>query len=519
MRQRVADAQPRMDGGLNSISSDSVLADNQLRQARNSRLTEFGAITKRGGTQYVSDSLATIFGGGGGSPVFSAYEILNGFEWRKDDGTRQIMVVANATLYTTSYSSLPWTWTAQTGALSGSVIPYFAKFRDASNNDVVYIGDGGGVNRWDGTTLTLNISPVGAKNVVVHNQRLWSCGCGSNPQSIFYSSLNNGDTLGDGSSGGGEIIVRTFGDETIIGLASVNTSLLIFHRRGISRLTGYGQSDITVTPEGVSSDVGTISAGSIVPVENIAYFVSERGLFRCNESEVAPVSTPQTPDPLLPLIRQLTSAQFQKIISVYNRETREIWISIPGAGVYTYHTLLNAWSGPWDAGYLSPGATTALFEASDSNGLPIVLKGDDNGFVAVCDQPNTYLDNILYDGTGGTRYTMEAQFHRMYAGDAALSKALRWGYLQADTDGSDDSSVEWNTGAGVGSYALPETSSNVWDTALTWGVGSWGGPTSISYRIPMSGNGYYVDVTFADSGDALPVVTSFVLDAFALGRR
>ena len=505
MRQKVTDAQPRMDGGLNSISSDSVLADNQLRRARNSRLTEFGAITKRGGTQYVS------------SAVSGNDDILNGFTWRKDDGTSQVLVVAGGSLHTSTYGSLPWTWTQQTGALSTTVTPYFAKFRDASNNDVVYIGDGGGVNRWDGTTLTLNISPVGAKNVVVHNQRLWSCGCGTNPQSIFYSSLNNGDTLGDGASGGGEIIVRTFGDETIIGLASVNTSLLIFHRRGISRLTGYGQSDITVSPEGVSSDVGAIAAGSIVSVENIAYFVSERGLFRCNESEVAPVASPATPDPLLPLIRGLTSANFDGIRTVYNRATREVWINIPNNGVYVYHTLLNAWTGPWDGGYLGP-ATTCLFETVDADGLPVILKGDVESFVAICDQENVYLDNVAADGTGGDSYVMEVRLHRLYAGDSALSKAMRWGYLQAELSGSAQSRVEWNTGNAVGSFTLPVSLEGFWGSG-TWGTGSWGGAGSVSYRIPMNGNGYYVDVSFVDSGAALPVVTSFALESFALGRR
>jgi hypothetical protein len=427
------------------------------------------------------------------------------------------MVIAGGSLWTSSYAATPWTWTQQTGALSTTVTPYFAKFRDASNNDVVYIGDGGGVNRWDGTTLTLNISPVGAKNVVVHNQRLWSCGCGTNPQSIFYSSLNNGDTLGDGSSGGGEIIVRTFGDETIIGLASVNTSLLIFHRRGISRLTGYGQSDITVSPEGVSSDVGTIAAGSIASVENIAYFVSERGLFRCNESEVAPVGSPATPDPLLPLIRSLTSAQFDGIRAVYNRATREVWINIPDSGIYTYHTLLNAWTGPWDSGYTSP-STTCLFESFDSNGLPIVLKGDGDSYVSICDADDVFLDNVEADGTGGSAYIMEVRFHRLYGGDSSLSKAMRWGYIQAELKGSTGSSVEWSTGASAGSFSLPQSFSKVWGSGY-WGSGTWGGPGSLSYRIPMNGNGYYVDVSFIDSGSALPVVTSFALDAFALGRR
>jgi hypothetical protein len=148
-----------------------------------------------------------------------------------------------------------------------------------------------------------------------------------------------------------------------------------------------------------------------------------------------------------------------------------------------------------------------------------VLKGDADSLVAICDRSNVYLDSVAADGTGGEAYTMEARFHRLYAGDSSLSKALRWGYVQADLFGSTESRLQWNTGAAAGLFQLPASSSGIWDTALTWGVGSWGGPGSISYRVPMSGNGYYVDVTFVDNGDALPVVTSFALEAFALGRR
>jgi hypothetical protein len=187
------------------------------------------------------------------------------------------------------------TYTAQTGALDASATVSFAQFRNGSS-DVVYIADGGPLNVWDGTTLTTNISgTIDTSTIVVHNERLWGCGNSTYPDSIFYSAFNNGNTLGNGSASGGQIIVRTFADETVVALASVNTSLLIFHRRGISRLTGYGQDDIDVAPQGVTADVGLIAPKSVVSVGNQAFFLSERGLYRCNESEVAPVATPEAP--------------------------------------------------------------------------------------------------------------------------------------------------------------------------------------------------------------------------------
>lgn len=508
-RPILQDAQPRFDGGLNIVSDDAALAPNQMRLAVNCRLTDFGAVTKRGGTQRVSTAA-----------VSAGADVQGGFNWRKDSGASEILTVLNGTLYTTTFGTFPLTFSSQTGTLATGILVDFAKFRDTGGNDVVYIADGGVLNKWNGTTLTTDISgAANATSMTVHNERLWSCGSSTSPQTVFYSELNDGDTLGNAGAGGGEVIVRTFGDQVIIGLASVNTSLLIFHRRGISRITGFGQDDITAAPAGVTADVGTIAAGSIVEADNIAYFVSERGLYRCNESEVAPVGTPDKPDPLLPVIRQMTMAQLDSVRSILNRATRELWVYLPGQGVYIYHTLLNAWSGPWDTGYLTP-ETTTLFEALDTNGLPIVLRGDVDGWVSLCDAPIVFLDNVAADGTGGTRYAMTAQMHRLYAGDDAEAKALRWGYLTAQLNGSDQCSISWSTGITAGTFQLPVDTSQSWGGIDTiWGVGTWGGQGSRNYRIPMGGTGYYIDMTITDSGNSLPVFSRFQLQTFALGRR
>lgn len=502
------DQQPRFDGGLNTVSDDAALAPTQMRRAENARLTDFGAATKRGGTQRIS------------SAVIAAFGVQGGYGWRKDSGTSEILAVVNGTLYTTTYGSFPVTWAAESGALDASAVPYFAQFRDTGGNDVVYVSDGGLLNKWNGTTLTTNIVGTNpSKVIVVHNERLWGCGCGSNPDSIFYSSLNNGDTFGNAGSGGGEIIVRTFGDEVVVGLASVGVSLLIFHQRGISRLTGFGQDDITVQPEGVTSDVGTIAANSIVASDNIAFFVSERGLYRCNEQQVAPVGTPEKPDPLLPILRQMSAAQLEDIRCVLNRATRELWVYLPGYGVYVYHTLLNAWAGPWNTGYLTP-ETTALFEVVDTNGLPVMLKGDASGWVSLCDAANVFTDNANADGTNGTRYAMAVQLHRQYCGDDAEAKALRYGYLTAQLNGSDQCAVTYNTGSATGAKQLEPSTASTWGASnTTWGSGTWGGESSRNYRLQFGGTGYYIDVTISDSGNALPVFSRFQLEAFALGRR
>ena len=513
-RPKLADQQPGMAGGLNDVSDPSALQPNQLRRAINLRLTDYGAATKRGGTQRTH---STALGSLGPTPI------SNGFTFQQDNGTNQILVTVSDKMYYATYGTLPWTYTIVPSAtLALNVSPDFAQFRDAGGNDVVYIADGGLLNRWNGTTLTQNIAGTAGVTVLqVHNQRLWGCGATNYPDSIFYSSLNNGDDLGNAvaPAGGGQIIVRTFGDERIVGLASVNTSLLIFHRRGISRLTGYGQDDITAAPAGVTADVGTIAAKSIVANNNVAYFISERGLYRCNESEVAAVGTPEKPDPLLPIIRQLSSADFDGIRAVMNRATKELWITIPGYGCYQYHTVLDAWSGPWDGGYTDPN-TTCLFETINSSGLPVVLKGDAEGWVSLCDAPGVYKDNVLASGGGGAPYTMIAQLHRMYCGDDAEAKALRWGYVTAQLNQTTNCVVEWETNESSGSYQLPVNNAGIWDITDTWDVADvWAYAVSNNYRIPMGGTGYYIDISIVDTGQALPVISRFQLETFALGRR
>ena len=84
-RPILQDSQLRFDGGLNSVSDELALLPNQVRKTINARLTDFGAITKRGGTQRVH---STAFGN----------DIQNGYTWVKANGSSKTMVIANGLL-------------------------------------------------------------------------------------------------------------------------------------------------------------------------------------------------------------------------------------------------------------------------------------------------------------------------------------------------------------------------------------------------------------------------------------
>lgn len=516
MRQRVTDLIPNFAGGLNSVAEAVALAENQVSAAVNARLTQFGAITKRKGTQRMHSSALHSSG------------IQGVYEWAMSDGTRYLIAVANGTLYWSTYGSFPMTFTSVAGSLASTGKVCMVAFKDGSG-DALYIADGGQLNKLTvaaGPTFTLSTdlaSTPGVRVIDVFNQRLWSCGCGNEPQSIFYSALNNGDSLGVGVSSGGQIVVRTFGQQNVVSVKALGTSLLIHHRGGVSRLTGFGQDDTIVAPSGVSGEVGTIAPSSVVRIGNVVYYVNVRGLFIGTADGVAPVSTPEKPDPLAPLLPLLTETQVSNISCVLSRATNEILIHVPTLGTYTYQTILQSWSGPWNGTFSSTGYQP-FAECGNADNEPVVVKGDAAGFIELIDTGQR--DSVTAAGSGGDTVPWLVTCRRLFFGDFASVTSLRWAYVLADLDGADGSSLSWQTDQGGGSRPMTQDAIELLglessgelstETGITMAVST----TVQSLRIPAWGTGYYVDLTIQDTSDlAIPSVSRVELSGFRLGRR
>lgn len=508
-RQVRRDGQADFRGGVNLAADPLQLASNEVRRAEEAVLTEFGGITKRAGSQRLTDSA-----------LVASQPIQNGFAWLKNDGSQQLLVVTNGALYTASYA-IGTTWTLRTGALQSGVAPSFAAFR-TTTSEVVYIADGGAVpslNRWDGATLNTTLTDTPAvTQLAVYNQRLFGI-TGTN-QTLYWSGINNGDSLGRPSQDGGEAIIRTFSDQIITGLAAFRASLLIFHTSGISRFTGLTQDDIVISAgtQGVTSDVGTVAPRSIVSTEQGVYFLSDRGFYVASESEVRPISLR-----LDPLIRSINLSQASNVVGVHQRATKEILWFVPGVGLLRYNYALDAWTGPCAAGYLTP-VTKALWEAQDANKQPIVLAGDADGRVKRIDMPTVYRDNVATNGTGGTSYTFVVECRRFFAGDPSNVKSFKWAYLMTDLRGAAQAGVGWQSTDGGGTTTITGQGADaVWDDTLIWPdppSGVW--PAGIGtqpVRVAIGAQGQYMDLTITDSSDADSLWSRVELEAFDYGRR
>jgi hypothetical protein len=208
--------------------------------------------------------------------------------------------------------------------------------------------------------------------------------------------------------------------------------------------------------------------------------------------------------------------------ATFNRRTRELWVQLPGIGIYLYHTILKSWSGPFVDGYLSPD-TTCLFEGLDASNQPVMLRGDSTGYVSLCDAPNVFLDNVVAAGTGGTAYNAVIQCHRMYSGDGTRADGYRWIEILAQLNGSASVNVAWNTLTDANSFQISAAGGvTAWGgTGSTWNaVGStWGAGGPAPYYINCSGTGPWIDVTITDSGSAASQYATVKVDGYAYGRR
>lgn len=499
-RPVVQDVQGDFSAGLNVAADESQLKPNELRRTDNCVLTEFGGVTKRLGTQRLHVSR------------LASASVLGGFGWTQPSGTTQL-AVCNTDLFHGTYA-IPMVWTTVAGTLSPAAHPSFASFRDGSGL-CVYIADGGLLNKWDGTTLTENIASTPAvAQLAVQNQRLF--GITGDSETLYWSALNNGDSLGIAGSSGGSAVVRTFGLSTLTGLLALGQSLLLFHRRGISRFTGWTQDDIDISTgtRGLSADVGTTAPRSIVAVENVGFFLSDRGFYAVTESEVRPIS-PQ----IEPVIQSLDQSAFARVVGAHHAATREVRWYLPDVGIYSYNYRLNAWTGPLTDIYVDQ-TTPSMWSTVNATSQPIVLFGGQDGWVRKADVTAVFKDDVLSDSTGGTAFTMSARCRRMFCRTPEAEKAFRWAFFTGNLRGSSGATMRLATSTGTTVQALADANPTVWLKTLTWNsADTWSSLGSRSQKVQGAGRGHFVDITLEDtSSTSQPVFSRVAVEGRLYGR-
>ncbi len=484
-------------GGLNTTADDLAVQPNEARTLENTRVDEYGNASKRLGTLRLH---TTALSGA----------VTGGIEWQGQQYIASNGELRRATLTTAM------TFTTVGAGLSSAQPTRFVPFQ-RDGGEVLFVADGGRLLYTNGTTLTrVSTGPTSVSRVWVYNQRLYSV----QGDFVYWSAINRGDTLGNPADGGGFAPVRTFTDGNLTAGATLKGSLLLFHKSGISRFTGLGQDDIAIAAGlvGVTGDVGTTAPDSVISLEDIALFLSDRGFYLATETGVQPIGT-QIERTLEGLDRLL----WDRVLAVHNRRQREVWFYLPGLGVYVYQYRLRAWFGPWTVGYIAP-EPRAMWEATGTDGRPVVLIGDASGWVRQADAIGVHVDNRSSGQSDGVAFPMRITTPRLFGSDIALEKSLRQINVVTNLRSAARLLVTAKTRTGTDTQALTSQSRR-WGLSTPsapnrWGVGRWGGESLRTRQVNPGGRSEYVEVTLeCDSADGSPTVARIECMAFAMGYR
>lgn len=517
-RTPLRDVQEGFLGGLNVTADVSQLAPNELWSAENARLSEAGGLTRRLGTRRVSAAPVAA------APVRGGHQYVHG-------GTTDQLAVCNGSLYRGTFA-IGMAWTLIGSGFTEPAQPAFADFTDASFAACCYIADGGALCKLSGATLTMRLaSTPNVARLWVYNRRLFGTGNPQAPNTVYWSALDNGDTLGDAANGGGSAVVLA--DATtgaMISGRTIGQTAGLFQTRGIARFEGLTIDDIAIGTgaRGFSSSVGTRAPEAFVQYGAdalpAAVFLSDTGIYEIDyEWRLRTLSTK-----IEPIITGLDPANAARATALHHRRLRELWFALPGVGVVVYNyryvdprTGTGPWAGPFTGIYTSQ-TVTALWEAVDAGGAPVLLGGFSDGHVRQLDVPGIAVDDVATDGTGGVPYAMLAQCHRMFFGDAAREKSLKRIWVTVNSRGSTGGSLTFQTQTGAGSVNLPSDGVLTWDApGAVWDApgAAWLAAGATTPHVDAGGRGPYVDVTIQDDGRADSVYSRLEVAAFDMGAR
>jgi hypothetical protein len=470
----------------------------RAQMLQNFRVLADGSVQKRGGSRYIGPS----------SNPFASGTVTAGFDWRLGDGTVVHLVVTDSGTGWYKFregSDVAWVNTASAIFGQGS----FALFSSGGvGTEAVYYADTGGapsLNRYTlGGGLTINLA--GTPNVgslAVYNRRLYGAADPGNPQRLYWSGLDDGDTLGIAPNGG-FVDVITANRSPIIGIAVAGPSLLIFHKDGISRFTGWTVDDFAVDPRGVSSTVGCRNKRSICPVgSHQAAFLGSDGVYLCNGESVQRISDPLQDH----LLKQVLGEQIADPVMGYHARYNELWIGHDESGIYAVNLATGAWMGPhyFTSDGQAPHAMWAGFDRLDRQQLTIGNEGFDSAMqVEACDNGGDVLlkDFCAADNTGGTNVAGKVIPRRFELGSPSLTKSLRSVRVAGDFKANINVSVRADTNTGNATVNLTTVAGDRSYVAFPGGSGAW------------------VDVTISDGGGTgLSHIQQVELEGFTLQRH
>jgi len=301
------------DGGLNIRDFWHTLADNELTLANNIRLDEGGVVRRRGGWT----KLAAAAVGTSGNLI----GITHGAWLVTGTLTRYVVATDGTKVFWLNGTS----WDDITGAYSMSPnANTLVSFLSMNNLLIGYDGKNAPWT-WDGVAAAIAAlagSPPTSEIGIVWQNRVWFFGASTARTRAYYSDLGNPSSYG--ASSYIDIPSPYDGDE-ITGVAILYGNLVVFKRRSIYIIQGDAPENFIVSK--TNSAVGCVSPYSIVTIDNLVYFVSDKGLYAMNLSNTKHIVYKVEPRYTSAVANQLQNGTLyrNRIQGCHYRRRNEIW--------------------------------------------------------------------------------------------------------------------------------------------------------------------------------------------------
>jgi hypothetical protein len=412
-------------GGLNVYLSPDLLAANELTQAANCRVDTDGPIAKRQGSRRLHQTALN-----------AATAIKGAYQWDGPSGL-QIVAICNGDLFYRNVASGEYAAFTQvdpgvTDAFSTTALAMFSTLRGTESGAPLrlYIASGGKLYEWTGTTLSRLdgvLSATGefapdAELLATYHLRIFT-NSQVRPQHLVWSKLGNGRVYKGGfGSDGGTAMMSSVRSQNLTNLRTLGRSLMVFTKESVSRVAGYSAADIQIDQdtEGVSPDVGCVGPLAAESAEHLVFFMSKQGMYAASEGAVSPIGLK-----VQPIFDAMDRTLLANITLGLHRGRQELWVAYAGASdaslnksVMVFNLRHQAWYGP----FTFPFGITALFSYEDANGDEFIAAGCSDGFMRHLD--TGVKDDVLYDASGGSTYSMTADLAPFHHGDLTTYHAV-----------------------------------------------------------------------------------------------
>lgn len=354
----------KFDGGLNVRDFWHTIADNELTVATNIRLDEGGVVRRRGGwTKFSATAVGTS---GNLIGVTQGAFLVAGVLTRIVVATDGVKV----------YQGTGGTWTDITGAVVNTVASTGLISFLSFNNLLIGYGGTSTPWTWDGAAGAILVMggspPIGTMGIVWQNRVLFA-GVSTARTRLYYSDVGNQGVWGALSY---IDIPSPYDGDEITGLAVLYGNLIVFKRHSIYIVQGDAPENWVVSK--TNSAVGCVSPYSVVGVDNLVYFVSDKGLYAMNLSNSKQICYKVEPRYNTAVTNQLSgSLTKNRIFAAHYRFRNEIWMAVDStAAGQDQHNQMEVHN----------------YNVVDKNGDPAVSEHKMYGQIKITLNTNDYID-------------------------------------------------------------------------------------------------------------------------------